>query len=181
MADKAIGIRKAVSSDIPILVEFDHGYNTDHVWQMAVEKESNALGFTFRETRLPRPMRVRYPRQPELLIEEWTHKAAILIADQDGDPVAYTVLQEGPAEDAVWMTDLVVDLRHRRQGVATKLLHAAHTWCVERGIGRLFLEMQSKNYPAIQLARKNGFVFAGYSDQYYPDQEIALFFSKQLR
>jgi GNAT superfamily N-acetyltransferase len=181
MVDKAVGIRKAVSSDIPVLVELDHGYNTDHVWQMAVEKEANALGFTFRETRLPRPMRVRYPRRPELLIEDWTHKAAVLIAEGEGDPMAYIVLQEGPAEDAVWVTDLVVDLRHRRQGVATKLLHAARSWCLERDIGRLFLEMQSKNYPAIRLAKKNGFIFAGYSDQYYPDQEIALFFSGSFR
>jgi len=41
----------------------------------------------------------------------------------------------------------------------------------------MILEMQSKNYPAISLARKMGFVFSGYSDRYYPDREIALFFT----
>jgi RimJ/RimL family protein N-acetyltransferase len=36
--------------------------------------------------------------------------------------------------------------------------------------------MQSKNYPAIALARKLGFSYSGYSDRYYADQDIALFF-----
>lgn len=180
MPEKSIHIRKAISSDIPVLIDLDHGYNTDHVWQMGVEKNSKAIGVSFRETRLPRPMRVRYPRRQDLLMEDWTQRAAVMVAEVDGEPFAYIVLHEGPAEDAIWATDLVVDLRHRRQGIATKLLRAARSWCVERGFSRLYLEMQSKNYPAIRLAKKNGFVFSGFSDQYYPDQEIALFFSVNL-
>ena len=39
------------------------------------------------------------------------------------------------------------------------------------------MEMQPKNYPAIQFAYKLGFEFSGYNDQYYRDQEIAIFFS----
>lgn len=180
MLDQAIHIRKAISSDIPILIDLDHGYNTDHVWQMAVEKGSNAIGVSFRETRLPRPMRVHYPRRKELLMEDWTQRTAVMVAELEGAPLAYIVLHEGPAEETVWATDLVVDLRFRRQGIATELLRAARSWCLERGFSRLYLEMQSKNYPAISLAKKNGFVFAGFSDQYYQDQEIALFFSANL-
>jgi ribosomal protein S18 acetylase RimI-like enzyme len=45
----------------------------------------------------------------------------------------------------------------------------------------MFLDMQSKNYPAIRLAQKMGFVFSGYSDHYYPNQDIALFFSLDVR
>ena len=41
--------------------------------------------------------------------------------------------------------------------------------------------MQSKNNPAIRLAQKMGFAFAGYSDRYYRDQDIALFFCLELR
>ena len=48
-------------------------------------------------------------------------------------------------------------------------------------MNQLFLEMQSKNYPAICLARKNGFAFSGYSDRYYSDQDIVLFFTKAIR
>jgi ribosomal protein S18 acetylase RimI-like enzyme len=60
-------------------------------------------------------------------------------------------------------------------------LGAAIDWARARGFVRLFIEMQSKNYPAIMLARKLGFVFSGYSDHYYPDEDISLFFSIDLR
>ena len=55
-------IRSAISSDIPWLMKLDHGYSTDHVWQMALRKEANEVAISFREVRLPRPMRVIYPR-----------------------------------------------------------------------------------------------------------------------
>jgi hypothetical protein len=40
--------------------------------------------------------------------------------------------------------------------------------------------MQPKNYPAIHFAYKLGFEFSGYNDQYYRDQEIAIFFSTYI-
>ena len=44
---------------------------------------------------------------------------------------------------------------------------------------RVFLFVP-KNYPAICLAQRTGFRYAGYSDLYYPDQDIALFFAVEL-
>jgi hypothetical protein len=38
--------------------------------------------------------------------------------------------------------------------------------------------MQTKNYPAIQFARAQGFVFCGFNDHYYMNQDIALFFGR---
>ena len=63
---------------------------------------------------------------------------------------------------------------------ASALVLAAQDWCGKKGIHRLTLEMQPKNYPAIQFAYKLGFEFSGYNDQYYRDQEIAIFFSSYL-
>lgn len=177
---EATSIRQAISSDIPTLIALDHGYSTDHVWQMSFERTSSQIGATFREIRLPRPMRVTYPRDPERLADEWTLRSALLVAENGENLVGYLSIVEGPSQAMGWITDLVVSLRHRRQGVASRLLGATREWCRERGVARLFLEMQSKNYPAVCLARKMGFVFSGYSDQYYPDQDIALFFSLML-
>ena len=177
---EGVEIRKAVSSDIPALMAMDHGYSTDHVWQLALQNEGNSITATFSEVRLPRPMRVPYPRHPERLADEWTEKAAILLAEQGAGPLGYIAMVYGPAEDSAWITDLVVDLTSRGKGIGTRLLGAAKEWCRERGLSRLFMEMQSKNYPAIRLAQKCGFAYAGFSDMYYPDQEIALFFAQEL-
>jgi ribosomal protein S18 acetylase RimI-like enzyme len=173
-------IRQAISSDIPKLIKMDHGVNTDHVWQLSLNKGAEEISAVFRVVRLPRPMRVPYPREPEGLADIWTHHAAILIAERDEEALGYLCLTNGSAHESGWVVDLVVDLRYRRQGVATSLLQNALKWCAERDREQLFIEMQSKNFPAISLARKLGFDYAGYSDRYFADQDIVLFFSREL-
>jgi ribosomal protein S18 acetylase RimI-like enzyme len=176
-----IQIRQTISSDIPKLVQMDHGSSTSHVWQLSLNRQVGEIAATFREVRLPRPMQISYPRDPERLPDEWTRYAALLLAERDETPVGYVVVNLAMAEQAGWVTDLVVDVRFRRQGVGSRLLRAAALWSRERGFQRLFMEMQSKNYPAITLAQQNGFQYAGYSDVYYRDQDIALFFVHELR
>jgi len=41
--------------------------------------------------------------------------------------------------------------------------------------------MQSKNNPAIRMANKLGFSFCGFRDHYFPNQDLALFFSRFVR
>jgi GNAT superfamily N-acetyltransferase len=84
------------------------------------------------------------------------------------------------APASAWVEDLVVDRLLRRQGIGTILVGAAQDWCARKGLHRITLEMQPKNYPAIQFATKLGFEFSGYNDQFYRDQEIAIFFSSFL-
>ncbi|MEW6567109.1 MAG: GNAT family N-acetyltransferase [Chloroflexota bacterium] len=177
---EGLSVRPAVSSDIPDLIALDHSYSTDHVWQMDYRRLPDEVAATFRQVRLPRPMRVSYPRDPLRLADDWTRRLGLFVAEQGEARRGYLALAEGTGEAAAWVTDLVVGLRDRRQGIATKLLAAAWDWCRQQGLKRLFLEMQSKNYPAICLARKLGFVFSGYSDHYYRNEDIALFFSLDL-
>jgi len=175
-----ITIRPAISSDIHVLAGMDHGYSTSHVWQMVVQDASAEVGISFREVRLPRPMRVGYPRHPEWLVDHWTEKLQILIAEEEQTPLGYLAFVPGPAELSVWISDVAVDLRRRRMGIGSALIKEGLGWAQERGYSRVFLEMQSKNFPAIGLARKLGFAFSGYSDHHYPDQDIALFFCRGL-
>ena len=60
------------------------------------------------------------------------------------------------------------------------LLKAAHRWAMEHNLKQLMLETQTKNYPAISLAQKQGFHFCGYNERYYPNGDIALFFSRSI-
>jgi ribosomal protein S18 acetylase RimI-like enzyme len=176
-----IQIRQAISSDIPKLVKMDHGSSTSHVWQLSINRQPGEIAATFREVRLPRPMQISYPRDPEQLPDEWTRCAALLLAERGETALGYLVVKLAMAELSGWITDLVVDVRFRRQGVGARLLRAASLWARERDFQRLFFEMQSKNYPAIALAQHSGFQYAGYSDIYYRDQDIALFFVHELR
>ncbi len=147
---------------------------------MAFDRLSGQVEVTFREVRLPRPMRVNYPRDPGRLADEWTRRAALLVAEVEDICVGYLSLSNGTAPESAWVTDLVVDPLHRRGGIGTQLLNAVRQWCEEREFSRLFIEMQSKNYPGIMLAKKARFEFSGYSDHYYPNGDIALFFAREL-
>jgi RimJ/RimL family protein N-acetyltransferase len=80
-----------------------------------------------------------------------------------------------------WITDLAVSPLHRRKGAASALLTAVQTWASERNVRRLILEMQSKNQAYIRLAQKFGYEFCGYNDQYYPTQDVALFFGRVIK
>jgi GNAT superfamily N-acetyltransferase len=174
-------IRQAISADIPYLMKLDHSYSTDHVWQMAFQPSGPDVQVAFHEVRLPRPMRVNYPRDVERLADEWVDRSLVLVTHEQNRPLAYLALAPAPAPDAVWVTDVVVEPTARRQGVGSRMMTEAIHWSQERHRGRLFFEMQSKNYPAIQLARRLGFAFSGYSDYFYTNEDISLFFSLDLR
>jgi GNAT superfamily N-acetyltransferase len=178
---REVTIRNATSSDIALLVSLDHSFSTDHVWQMSHKHQAEHIDVAFHEIRLPRPMRVNYPRNPEKLIDEWILRSAMWIAERNGTPFGYLAVQDGPAPNSAWITDLVVSLPERRQGVGTQLLRVAGDWGRARGLNRIFMEMQSKNFPVIQMVRRAGLTFSGYNDSFYPDQDIALIFSLALR
>lgn len=175
-----IDIRPAISTDIPKMISLDHNYATGHVWQMTLDLTDLQTQVSFREVRLPREVHVNYPRIPRRLLDDWTKRDLLLLAEEDGIVRGYISVRLGLAPASAWVEDLAVDRIYRRNGIASALVLAAQDWCGKKGIHRLTLEMQPKNYPAIQFAYKLGFEFSGYNDQYYRDQEIAIFFSSYL-
>jgi len=175
-----IQIRPTVTSDLPRLMGMDHSITTEYVWQLELRRDGNQIAATFREVRLPRSIPVNYPITPFALGDEWSHKSMVLTALAADNPIGYLSLTDRPASVA-WVTDLVVSPEWRRRGVASALLSSAQDWGLTQGHRRLFLEMQSKNQPAIRLAQKHGYEFCGYNDHYYLTQDVALFFARALK
>ena len=172
-----LNIRSAISTDIPKMIALDHNYATTHVWQLTLDLTEIQTQISFREVRLPREVHVNYPRSVRMLADNWTKRNALLLAEEGEQVKGYISLRLGLAPASAWVEDLVVDRLQRRNGVGTALVLAAQNWCARKRVQRLTLEMQPKNYPAIQFAYKLGFEFSGYNDQFYRDQEIAIFFS----
>ncbi len=177
-----IEIRPALPADISALIELDHSFSTDHVWQMEFlpEHEQSQINVNFRKVRLPRAVRVDYPRPPRALADDWPRLSGLLVAELEERPIGYTGLILDRITNSTWVSDLVVDKPLRRKGIGSALLLAAAEWAATKESHNLVLEMQPKNNPAFALAFKLGFEFCGYNDLYYADHEIGVFFRKVI-
>lgn len=174
-------IRPASASDLPRLMSIDHASSSDYVWQLELRREPNQVTAAFREVRLPRTVDVKYPRNPLALADEWLKRDGVLVVMQGNLPMGYACLVEEHTSAIAWVTDLVVAPEWRRRGAGSALLEAGQAWALERGVRRLVLELISKNQGGIRLAQKFGYEFCGYNDQYYPNQDVALFFGRALK
>jgi ribosomal protein S18 acetylase RimI-like enzyme len=178
-------IRPAELEDLPACLALDHSYMTQKVRQMDLQEENAVVAVAFRTMRLPRPVHVAYPRDQEELLKAWHRRDCFLVAtDKDGEEkkiVGYLTMTAQEWHKTGWVADLVVAPEHRRQGRATRLLRAGQTWARRAGLRRLTVEIQTKNYPAICFLERHGFCFCGYNDRYYTNEDIALFFTLDLR
>jgi GNAT superfamily N-acetyltransferase len=177
----SLEIRPAIANDLPRLMAIDHSCLSDYVWQLDLRRDAGQVTSNFREVRLPRSIVVTYPRDPMSLADEWNRRDLVLVAIYEENPVGYLCAVQERTSAAARVIDIVAAAERRRQGVASALLAAAQTWGLERGVRRLILEMLSKNQPCIRLAQKFGYDFCGYNDQYYPTQDVALFFGRALK
>lgn len=174
-------VRPATPTDYETCLALDHSCSTDYVWQMTLDEIGETLQVGFRSARLPRSMKVLYPRSSERLLQSWRLHASFLVAVWEEVAVGYVNIREEVAQETVWVADLVVDRPNRLRGVGTALLRAARQWALEHGSRRLIVETQTKNYPAICFLQKRGLNLCGYNDLYYPNQDIAVFFGQTLR
>lgn len=173
-------VRSLEEADLPAIIDLDHSFHTDYVWQIDFKTAESQITVTFKEIHLPRSMLVEYPRDPSALEEIKPDNGTLLVAEKGDGLVGYVNIFTGKAPGAAWISDLVVMRRLRRQGIGTALILAAKKWAIDNASQRIVLEMQSKNFPAISLAGKLGFKFSGFDDRYYANQDIALFFTNKI-
>lgn len=176
-----IEIRPAISSDIPELLKFDHSCETTHVWQMNSGYANNQLEIHLSEIRLPRILRLMYPKKTAGMVDTWTKHTLFLVARSEERLVGYLVLDEDAEQQSAIVHDLVVDTPVRRQGIGSALVLASQEWLKKRGATRFFLEVPAKNHAGIELANKLHFEFSGYNDNHYNNRDIALYFVNILK
>jgi len=176
-----VNIRPAISPDFEILSSIKHSIKTSAVWQMERLHDENQESATFHETKLPRLIWVDYPNSVENLYERCKTYSTVLVGCIEDIPIGYIALDADSNGLNTWIKDLAVHERWRRRGIACTLIRSAMEWSFARHINRLMLELTSKNYPAICLAKNMGFEYCGYNDYYYGKNDIALFFTRQIR
>jgi hypothetical protein len=73
-------IRSALLSDLNACLALDANSQTDYVWQMDARQEGDGRTIHFHPVRLPRVMRVAYPRPRDDLLSCWEAGAMVLVA-----------------------------------------------------------------------------------------------------
>jgi len=176
-----VAIRQAISSDIPDLAGFDHSCETTHVWQLSSTANDYQVDIQLREIKLPRSLRLAYPRYPERLKDTWTKHSLFLVAAVEGKLAGYLILDRQDDLKSATVSDLVVDTPFRRQGIASALVISAQEWLKKQDTTRFILEIPAKNHPGVALARKLKFENNGFIDHYYSNQDILLTFVNFLK
>ncbi|MFC2023549.1 GNAT family N-acetyltransferase [Chloroflexota bacterium] len=174
-------VRPAGLPDLNACLALDHGFVTDHVWQMAVSEVDSGVTMTFQTVRLPRHMEVPYPRDLEQLVEDWQRAEGFMVAEVDGEIRGYVDLVTQRWQQLGWVSNLAVDRDYRRRGIGTELIQHARQWAWEQDLHTLSVETTTKNYPALSFYQKLGFNFCGFNDHYYTNQDIAVFLVQTLR
>ena len=176
-------IRDGHKSDLPACLELDCHYETQYVWRMSFQPDSGERCVTFNTERLPRDMAVEYP------ISEWRLRLALpatqcfLVAVGRDDPrtLGFLTMRQDFTHRIALVQDVVVSRPFRRRRIGTRLLRVARQWAQERNLNQFMVETQTKNYPGIQFCQRAGLVFCGFNDQYFDNQDIAVFFGQPLR
>jgi len=173
-------IRQGWSGDAERLLQLDGSFESQWAWQME-EAAPARMATSFRQVRLPRPLRVEYPTEARELLGRLRREDYLLIAEEEDQARGYLLMEAQEWRRTGWVHLLAVDRPYRRRGTGKALVEAAASLGQEKGLWRLVLELQTNNYPAICFCQQVGFRFCGFSSQYYANNDIALFFTRSLR
>lgn len=184
-------IRPANLADIEVVINFDHSYTTDHVWQMAAREAARDMprggpgefASAFRLSTLPRQMKIPGSFDPRSLrrILNRCDFAWVRQGENTGDLLGYIGMAVLPWQSTGWIPALCVRPDQRRKGVGTQLVRAAIAQARELELRTVTLDVSTKNHPAARLAQTRGFRFSGYADNYGNGQDIAMFYAFRVR
>lgn len=177
-----VNIRTAVAEDVEICANFDAAYTTEYVWQMQLTESEWSHGVEFSRLRLPRKMSVTFPFRPAEINAMLYRAQYMLVAtlDETDEIIGYVMGSIEPWRQSLNIDLLLVRKDARRQRVGQKLLGAVRALALENEAMHINFSVQTKNDPAIKLARQQGAILCGYNDRLYPNGDIALLYTLQL-
>ena len=113
------------------------------------------------------PQWTRRDYEQALLPSPTLVKRAGWVADSRVATAGFIIASYLPDESEAELETLVVDARHRRQGLGSALLAACRTWAASQGALALRLEVRASNAAALALYHRHGFSQVGLRRDYY--------------
>ncbi len=173
-------IRTANLADLNVCMGIDDSFETEYVWQMEERSGAGDISVAFRLARLPRPMKVSGVISRDDVAFNFQHGGTLLVAE-DGKIFGYIDVTTSLWNQSMYINNIAVASAYRRKGVGSMLLRTALEWGRHQNLRSAMLDTSTKDYPAICFYQKHGFSFCGFNDQLYPNRDIALYYSVNLR
>ncbi|HET6442946.1 MAG TPA: GNAT family N-acetyltransferase [candidate division Zixibacteria bacterium] len=164
------------------------GYTSDAKYQISKTESDREFALAQDLVSLPQLYRKRFDHLNAETLEHYQHVAAFgfsfgaYAAEQC---VGIALAEPRFWNRSLWVWELDVAETYRRRGVGWQLVNALAEKARVAGLRTLVCETQNTNMPAIRFYRRVGFQIEGidlsyYSNDNFPDGEIALFMKKRL-
>lgn len=182
-----LSIQPLTQIEPSVLEQLVFGYETDEIYRV-VKSETDALTtFELRLIALTQPYIKRWGKDLDTT-QHWLaliQQGSSFAAFDDGECVAIAINETQNWNFSLSVQEFHVAPTHRGQGVGRLLMEAVADYARSQGLRVLVCETQSTNVPAIRFYRALGFVLDGldlslYSNQDYPDGEIAIYMKRYL-
>jgi ribosomal protein S18 acetylase RimI-like enzyme len=170
------------------LVRLVTGYETDARYEVDWSDAARETHFSLRLVSLPAARTVRFDYLDEETVARYQAllAAGTSLGAYDGDELVGLALAEALAwNETLSIWEFHVAPEHRGQGIGSRLMAAVTEMARDHGLRAIVCETQNGNAPAIRFYRRQGFRLEGvdiayYTNQDWPDGDVAVFMRKQL-
>lgn len=164
------------------------GYTSDARYQVSKTEVDQQFVLTLEWVSLTQPYRKRYDHLDAKTLEHYRQVPLLGFSFGAYDleqSVGLVLAEPHDWNQSLWVWELHVAETHRRRGVGRQLLGALAEKAHAVGLRTIVCETQTTNVPAIRFYRSMGFQIEGidlsyYSNDDFPDGEIALFMKHRL-
>ena len=174
-------IRLATLADLNACLAIDDSYETEYVWQMEERSDTRSISINLRLTRLPRPMKVRGAVSRDDLVSDYQRGDNLWVYADGGVICGFIGVTVEEWNQSVSIHNFAVAPAYRRKGIGSQLMQTVLDWARQKKLRVVLLDTSTKDHPAISFYQKHGFTFCGFSDQLYPNRDIAMLFALNLR
>jgi ribosomal protein S18 acetylase RimI-like enzyme len=164
------------------------GYTSDAKYQISKKESDQKFVLALELIPLQQPYRRRYDHLDNETLGRYRRVPAhgFSFGAYDVDQcVGITLAEPRHWNKSLWVWELHVAETHRRRGAGRRLVQALVEKARAVGLRTVVCETQNTNLPAMRFYRKMGFHIEGidlsyYSNDDFPDGEIAIFMKKRL-
>jgi len=165
------------------------GYTSEQKYKISRTESGDQLTFSMQLVRLDTPYVVQFSDHlGEETLQDYTNflQQGLSLGAYDDDQLVGVGIAEAQAwNNSLWVREFHIAETHRGKGIGRQLMDGLVAKGQSANLRAIFCETQTINVPAIRFYRKMGFTCDGlnlalYTNEDWPDGEVALFMKKSL-